>query len=56
MAEADALIEMAGAELTAKVAEAIVEQPLEFVPVTEYTVVTPGLTVILDVVAPLLHK
>ena len=35
---------------TATVTEAVPEQPLELVPVTEYVVVEPGLTVMLAVV------
>ena len=37
------------------VTEAVFEQPLELVPVTEYVVVEPGLTVMLAVVCPVLH-
>jgi len=42
-------------EPTETVTEAVPEQPLEFVPVTEYVVVEPGLTVMLAVVCPVLH-
>ena len=42
-------------EPTVTVTEAAPEQPLEFVPVTEYVVVEVGLTVILAVVCPVLH-
>ena len=42
-------------EPTETVTEAVPEQPLEFVPVTEYVVVDVGLTVILAVVCPVLH-
>ena len=35
---------------TETVTEAVFEQPLEFVPVTEYVVVEPGLTAMLAVV------
>ena len=42
-------------EPTDTVTEAVPEQPLEFVPVTEYVVVELGLTVILAVVCPVLH-
>jgi hypothetical protein len=37
-------------EPTETVTDAVPEHPLEFVPVTEYVVVEPGLTVILAVV------
>ena len=40
---------------TETVTEAVFEQPLELVPVTEYVVVEPGLTVMLAVVCPVLH-
>ena len=40
---------------TETVTEAVFEQPLAFVPVTEYVVVEPGLTVMLAVVWPVLH-
>jgi len=41
-------------EPTTAVTEAVREQPLELVPVTEYIVVELGLTVMLEVVCPLL--
>jgi len=44
-----------GKALTDTVTEAVPEQPLALVPVTEYVVVEPGLTVILAVVCPVLH-
>ena len=44
-----------GEALTETVTEVVFEQPLEFVPVTEYVVVELGLTVILAVVCPVLH-
>jgi hypothetical protein len=44
-----------GEELTATVTDAVLEQPLEFVPVTEYVAVVVGLTVILTVVCPVLQ-
>ena len=42
-------------EPTETVTEAVPEQPLELVPVTEYVVVELGLTVTLAVVWPVLH-
>ena len=39
-----------GKVLTETVTDAVFEHPLEFVPVTEYVVVEPGLTVMLAVV------
>ena len=45
-----------GKALTETVTDAVFEHPLEFVPVTEYVVVEPGLTVMLAVVWPVLHK
>ena len=42
-------------EPTETVTDDVFEQPLELVPVTEYVVVEDGLTVILAVVAPVLH-
>ena len=45
-----------GAAFTVIVFEIIAVQPLELVPVHEYVVVEPGLTVMLDEVAPVLHK
>ena len=44
-----------GEVLTDTVTDAVFEQPLEFVPVTEYVVVELGLTVMLAVVCPVLH-
>jgi len=44
-----------GNEPTETVTEAVPEQPLELVPVTEYVVVELGLTVMLAVVCPVLH-
>ena len=40
---------------TETVTDDVFEQPLELVPVTEYVVAEDGLTVILAVVAPVLH-
>jgi hypothetical protein len=45
-----------GAALTFTVIDSLVEQPLEFVPVTVYVVVTLGLTEILALVAPVFHE
>jgi len=45
-----------GATFTAIVFDTIAAQPLELVPVHEYVVADPGLTDMLDEVAPLLHK
>ena len=42
-------------EPTETVTDDVFEQPLELVPVTEYVVGEHGLTVILAVVAPVLH-
>jgi len=42
-------------EPTETVTDDVFEQPLELVPVTEYVVVEDGLTVMLAVVAPVLH-
>ena len=42
-------------EPTDTVTEAVPEQPLEFVPVTEYVVVELGFTVMLAVVCPVFH-
>lgn len=44
-----------GTAFTVIVFETTAEQPAALVPVTEYVVVTDGLIVILDEVAPLLH-
>jgi len=51
--KAEILIE--GAEFTTIVFDSVAVQPLLLVPVTEYVVVTDGLTVIDDDVAPLLQ-
>ena len=48
----EGLIDTVNGGLTVTVRETVFEQPSEFVPVTEYAVVTVGLTVILAVVAP----
>ena len=40
---------------TETVTDAVFEQPLELIPVTEYVVAEDGLTVILAVVASVLH-
>jgi len=45
-----------GAAFTVIVFDTIAVQPLELVPVHEYVEVELGLTVILDEVAPVLHK
>jgi hypothetical protein len=42
-------------EPTDTVTDAVPEQPLAFVPVTEYIVVELGLTVMLAVVSPVFH-
>ena len=42
-------------EPTVTVTDAVPEQPLAFVPVTEYVVVEVGLTVMLAVVWPVFH-
>lgn len=55
MTEGDADALTATAPLTDTVTEAVDEHEL-VVPVAEYVVVADGLTVILAVVAPLLHK
>jgi len=52
----DAVAVTVMAEPTETVTEAVREQPPEFVPVTEYVVVQVGLTVMLAVVCPVLHK
>ena len=52
---ADAAIFTLGIALTVIVFEMLAEQPLAFVPVTEYVDVADGLTVIEDDVAPLLQ-
>ena len=44
-----------GEEPTETVTDTVFEQPLEFVPVTEYVAVEVGLTVMPAVVAPVLH-
>lgn len=51
----DAVAVTARAEPTETVTDAVPAQPLEFVPVTEYVVVAPGLTVMLAVVCPVFH-
>jgi hypothetical protein len=53
--DADALILTDGAALTVMVWVAEAAQPVVLVPVTLYIVVADGLTVMLAVVAPLLH-
>ena len=53
--EGDAVAVTFGEELTETVTDTVFEQPLEFVPVTEYVVVEVGLTVMLAVVSPVLH-
>ena len=53
--EGDAVAATFGVEPTETVTETVFEQPLEFVPVTEYVVVEVGLTVMLAVVCPVLH-
>jgi len=55
MVEGDAVAVTVKPLPTETVTDAVPEQPLELVPVTEYVVVEPGLTVILDVVSPVLH-
>jgi hypothetical protein len=52
----EALTLTLGATLTVIVFDNDAVQPLELVPVHEYVVVDEGLTVIDEVVAPLLHK
>ena len=51
----DAVAATVSDDPTVTVTEAVPEQPLEFVPVTEYVVVELGLTVILAVVSPVFH-
>jgi len=51
----DAVAVTAMDEPTETVTEDVFEQPLALVPVTEYVVVEPGLTVMLAVVCPVLH-
>jgi len=51
----DAVAVTAMDEPTVTVTDAVPEQPLEFVPVTEYEVVEVGLTMILAVVSPVFH-
>jgi hypothetical protein len=53
--EGDAVAVTFGVAPTVTVTLTIFEHPLEFVPVTEYVVVDVGLTVMLDVVSPVLH-
>lgn len=55
MEDCDAAIATAGGVFTNTVTLAVAEQPLD-VPVTEYVVVTVGLTVMLAEVEPLSHK
>jgi len=54
--DGDAVAETLGKELTVTVIEAVFEHPIELVPVTEYVVVDVGLTVMLAVVCPVLHR
>lgn len=49
-------MEAVSVEVTVIVPEAVAVQPLASVTVTLYTVVTEGLTVMLALVAPLLHE
>jgi len=51
----DADAETVRDEPTETVTEAVREQPLALVPVTEYVVVDVGLTVMLAVVCPVFH-
>ena len=53
--DGDAVAVTFGVDATETVTETVLEQPLEFVPVTEYVVVEVGLTVMLAVVSPVLH-
>jgi len=55
MLEGDAVAAMVSDEPTETVTESLPEHPPELVPVTEYVVVEPGLTVIVAVVSPVLH-
>jgi hypothetical protein len=55
MDDGDAVAVTANDEPTVTVTDAVPEQPLELVPVTEYVVVEEGLTVILAVVCPVFH-
>jgi hypothetical protein len=54
--EDDALTDTLGAAFTIMVVLDVTEQPLALVPVTEYVVVTDGLTVMLAEIAPVFHK
>ena len=54
MAAGDATAVTSSDELTVTVTDAVPEHP-QVVPVTEYVVVEFGLTVILEVVAPVFH-
>jgi hypothetical protein len=54
--EDETLTFILGVAFTVIKADALALHPLEFVPVTEYVVVTLGLTVILAEVDPVLHK
>ena len=53
--DADELTATDGAAFTTTVMLPTAEHPPVFVPVTLYVVVAPGLTVMLEVVAPVLH-
>ena len=55
IAEGEAVAVTFGEAPTDTVTDAVFEHPLEFVPVTEYVVVEPGLTTMLAVVWPVLH-
>jgi hypothetical protein len=55
MEDADAVMTISGAEVTVMVLDAVPEQFAPLEPVTLYVVVELGVTVILDVVAPVLH-
>ena len=55
MLEGDAVAAIVSDEPTETFTESLPEQPPELVPVTEYVVVEPGLTVIVAVVSPVLH-
>lgn len=54
--EGDATIETLGKAITTMVTCAVFEQPFTSVPVTVYVVVTLGLTVMLALVSPVLHR
>ena len=53
---AEALMLIAGTEPTLTIQVAVFVQPSKLVPVTEYSVETPGLTTMLDAVDPVLHR